>query len=165
MNRVIAKNVETRAVREAGRAMDGLRKIVRALRVGNVRAESSHGISSAQLFALRSIDSAPGGSLRELANRTLTSQSTVSEVVAHLVAKELITRYPSSTDRRRVELRVSPKGKRILNGAPSTIQEQLAAGFLTLDVARQRSLAEGLEEWIAAAGLADVSAAMFFEDK
>lgn len=152
-------------MREAGRALDGLRRIVRALRVANFGAESSHGISSAQLFALRSIDSSPGGSLRDLADRTLTTQSTVSEVVARLFAQGLITRHPSSADRRRTELRVSPNGRKILESAPSTIQEQLAAGFLDLPSFQQTALADGMEAWIVAAGLSEVSAAMFFEDK
>lgn len=165
MKRVIAKTVETRGVREANRAMDGLRKIVRALRVGNVRAEASHGISSAQLFALRAIDVAPGGSLRELADRTLTSQSTVSEVVARLAAQGLITRVASQEDRRRIELSVSADGRKILETAPATTQEQLAAGFLSLPSAQQRVLATGIETWIVAAGLSEVSAAMFFEDR
>src|SRR5512141_3390272 len=114
MKRVIARKVETRGVGEANRAMDGLRRIVRALRVGNIRAEASHGISSAQLFALRAIDAQPGGSLRDLADRTLTSQSTASEGVARLVAQGLITRVSSAEDRRRIELRVSGDGRKIL---------------------------------------------------
>jgi DNA-binding MarR family transcriptional regulator len=157
--------VETRGVREANRAMGGLRRIVRALRVGNIRAEASHGISSAQLFALRAIDSDPGGSLLDLAARTLTSQSTVSEVVARLVAQGLATRVASTEDRRRIELRISAKGRQILKASPSTIQEQLAAGFLSLPATMQRALADGIETWIIAAGLAAVPAAMFFEDR
>lgn len=162
---MIAKKVEPRGVREANRAMDGLRRIVRALRVGNIRAEASHAISSAQLFALRAIDAEPGGSLRDLAARTLTSQSTVSEVVARLDAQGLITRLTSAEDRRRIELRVSAEGRKILDGAPATIQEQLAAGFLSLPSYQQRELATGIETWIVAAGLAEVPAAMFFEDR
>jgi DNA-binding MarR family transcriptional regulator len=144
--------------------MDGLRRIVRALRFANAGAKNSHGISSAQLFALRSIDSLPGGSLRDLADRTLTSQSTVSEVVAHLFAQGLVTRQPSTVDRRRVELRVSPGGRKILERAPSTIQERLAGGFLSLPASQQTALADGMEAWIVSAGLSEVSAAMFFED-
>jgi DNA-binding MarR family transcriptional regulator len=145
--------------------MGGLRRIVRALRVGNIRAEASHGISSAQLFALRAIDADPGGSLRDLAARTLTSQSTVSEVVARLVAEGLVTRVASAEDRRRIELRISASGRQILKRAPATVQEQLAAGFLSLPSTMQRALAEGIETWIVAAGLAAVPAAMFFEDR
>jgi DNA-binding MarR family transcriptional regulator len=165
MKRTSAKKVETRGVLEAGRAMDGLRRIVRALRVANIGAESTHGISSAQLFALRSIDSLPGGSLRDLADRTLTSQSTVSEVVARLFAQGLVNRHPSAADRRRVELRVSPSGTEILERAPSTIQEKLAGGFLALPASQQTALADGMEAWIVAAGLSEISAAMFFEDR
>jgi hypothetical protein len=57
------------------------------------------------------------------------------------------------------------RGRQILEGAPATIQEQLAAGFLSLPSARQRALASGIETWLVAAGLSDVPAAMFFEDR
>jgi DNA-binding MarR family transcriptional regulator len=165
MKRVIAKKVETRGVREANRAMDSLRRIVRALRVGNIRAEAVHGVSSAQLFALRAIDSEPGGSLRDLAARTLTSQSTVSEVAARLVAQGLVTRVASPDDRRRIELTVSAEGRQILQAAPATIQERLAAGFLSLSPDQQITLADGMEAWIVSAGLSGTPAAMFFEDR
>ena len=165
MKGVIARKVDPRGVRQANRAMDSLRKIVRALRVGNTRAEVSHGISSAQLFALRAIDAEPGGSLRDLAARTLTSQSTVSEVAARLEEKGLITRALASADHRRVELRVSGEGRRLLEKSPATVQEGLAAGFLSLTPAQRTELAGGLEAWIVAAELSDVSPGMFFEDR
>ncbi|HZK79090.1 MAG TPA: helix-turn-helix domain-containing protein, partial [Gemmatimonadaceae bacterium] len=92
MKRVVAAIIEQATSDDAGRAMDGLRRVVRALRTGNVQAERTLGISSAQLFALRAIAAQPGGSLRDLAERTLTSQSSVSEVMARLAARRLIKR-------------------------------------------------------------------------
>lgn len=165
MKRVIAASVEPDTVQDANRAMDGLRRIVRALRTGNVQAEHALGISSAQLFALRAIAAQPGGSLRDLADRTYTSQSSVSEVVARLDARRLITHVSSPQDRRRVELTVSDKGRQLLDDAPATVQEQLAMGFLSLPPAQQHALAAGIDAWMFAAGLAGVPAVMFFEDK
>ncbi len=165
MVRAIAEKFEAREVQGAGTAMNGLRRIVRAMRVGDAGAEASVGISSAQLFALRAIDAEPDGSLRDLAERTLTSQSTVSEVVSRLAARGLITRVTAADDARRIELRVSARGRHVLEQAPATIQERPAAGFSILPLARQRTLVTGIEAWIVAAGLSDVPAAMFFEER
>lgn len=143
--------------------MDGLRRVVRAVRSGNAEAEHALGISSAQLFALRAIAAQPAGSLHELAEHTLTSQSSVSEVVARLAARGLIKRTPSSQDRRRMELTITEQGGELLVRTPETVQEQLAVGFMSLPPAQRRALAEGIEAWMSAAGLAVVPAAMFFE--
>lgn len=164
IKRVVAAVIEQATSDDAGRAMDGLRRVVRALRTGNVQAERTLGISSAQLFALRAIAAQPGGSLRDLAERTLTSQSSVSEVVARLAARRLTKRVTSPEDRRRVELTVTDAGNRLLEGAPATVQEQLAAGLKSLSPAQRRNLADGIEAWMAAAGLSSISASMFFED-
>ncbi|HZK77548.1 MAG TPA: hypothetical protein VFC35_01480, partial [Gemmatimonadaceae bacterium] len=55
-------------------------------------------------------------------------------------------------------------GNRLLEGAPATVQEQLAAGLKSLSPAQRRNLADGIEAWMAAAGLSSISASMFFED-
>ncbi len=144
--------------------MDGLRKVVRALRSGNAQAERAIGISSAQLFALRAIAAQPGGSLGDVAERTLTSQSSVSEVVSRLVEHGLITRAASPKDRRRLELTVSDEGRRLLERAPATVQEKLASGLLSLPPQQRQALAEGFDAWMIAAGLSTVPADMFFED-
>lgn len=149
---------------DASRAMDGLRKVVRALRSGNAQAERALGISSAQLFALRAIAAQPGGSLGDVAERTLTSQSSVSEVVSRLVERGLITRVASARDRRRLELTVSNEGQRLLARAPATVQEKLAAGLLSLPAEQRQAIAEGFDAWMNAAGLSTVPALMFFED-
>lgn len=145
------------------RAMDGLRRLVRALRAASAAAERAHGVSTAQLFALRQIALGPGQSLRDLAARTLTAQSSVSEVVARLCEHGLVARRTSSRDRRSVELHVTDDGWTVLRQSPDTIQERLISAFDTLSPEQQAVLASGLEAWLAASGLHGVPATMFFE--
>ncbi|HEU4563830.1 MAG TPA: MarR family transcriptional regulator, partial [Gemmatimonadaceae bacterium] len=147
----------------AAHAMDGLRRIVRALRATEGMAERELGLSAAQLFVLRQL--ADGGrlSMTELARRTATAQSSVSEVAARLVARGLVSRAPSRTDRRRVELALTEEGWELLRHAPQAAQEHLLAGFRHLPVERQRTLADGLRAWLEAAGYGDLAATMFFE--
>ncbi|HEV7992802.1 MAG TPA: MarR family transcriptional regulator [Gemmatimonadaceae bacterium] len=144
------------------RAMDNLRRVVRALSTSS-RGVSSRGLSGAQLFVLRQIAKLPSLSLRELADRTLTGQSTVSEVVTRLVERGLVTRAASATDARRAELTLTARGHRAIAGTEPTAQERLADGLATLPRARRTALADALDAWLAAAGLADVAAKMFFD--
>src|SRR6478672_9755222 len=86
---------------DAARAMDSLRRVVHALRVATRASERAFGLSAAQLFVLRQLSVEPGQSLRDLAQRTRTTQSSISEVVARLVQRGFVTRESSKEDRRR----------------------------------------------------------------
>src|SRR5512141_414836 len=94
----------TPATTDAARAMDALRRIVRALHSANARAEGSLRVTAAQLFVLRQIAETPGISMSGLAERTRSAQSSVSEVVARLVSEGLVHRRVSREDARRAEL-------------------------------------------------------------
>jgi DNA-binding MarR family transcriptional regulator len=156
--------VMDRAVTDAARAMDSLRRIVHALRVATRASERAFGLSAAQHFVLRQLSLVSGQSLSDLAARTRTVPSSVSEVVSGLVRRGLISRQASATDRRRAELSLTPAGEAILSRAPETVQERLIAGFAKLGVAERRALADGLESWLGASVLSDVEPVLFFEE-
>ena len=141
--------------------MDNLRRIVRALST-SARRVSARGVTGAQLFVLRQIAAAPTLSPRELADRTLTGQSTVSEVVSRLVERGLVARIASTADARRAELTLTARGRRAIDGTEPTTQERLADGLAALPRTRRIALANALDQWLRAAGLVDVAAEMFF---
>jgi DNA-binding MarR family transcriptional regulator len=145
------------------RIMDALRRIVRELRVAAHGSEVDLGVSAAQLFVLRKLLADPGQSMSDLAQRTQTSQSSVSEVVARLVSRGFVARHPAASDRRRVELTLTPEGRSAAARAPRTIQERLLAGLDQLDQEQRHVLATGMDAWLSAAGLGDVPPTMFFE--
>ncbi len=144
-------------------AMDVLRRIVRALRVFTHATEREFGVSAAQFFVLRQLAARPGQSLGELASHTRTSPSSVSEVAAALVKRGLVVRGRAHDDHRRAEFRLTSNGLELLGHAPVSVQEQLVAGFERLPPTDQRVLREGMEAWLAASGLSEVPATMFFE--
>lgn len=144
-------------------AMNVLRQLVRALRAADHESEASLGVTAAQLFVLRSMQAAGSLSVSELAQRTATAQSSVSEVVARLTKKRLIARRQSTVDRRRAELSLSPTGRALLDRVPETVQERLIAAFRRLPAEQQCEAANLLRSWIDDAGLGGVDVAMFFE--
>ena len=149
---------------ESIRAMDNLRRIVRAISA-SARSVSSRGLSGAQLFVLRQIAVAPSLSLRELADRTLTGQSTVSEVVTRLVERGMVTRIASATDARRAELTLTAIGHQAIDDTAPTAQERLAEALAAMPRERRAALVEALDDWVEAAGLSDMPAGMFFDGK
>ena len=144
------------------RAMDSLRSLVRAIGASTRTSGKAGGISGAQLFALRQIAASPGIHLVELADRTMARQSSVSELVARLVERGLVART-TGDDARQVDLALTAKGKRAISESRATAQERLISGLSILPRARKTAIAEGLEAWLAASGLADVPPTMFFE--
>jgi DNA-binding MarR family transcriptional regulator len=152
-----------RLVEDAERALNALRRLVRALRVSTVAVQRTSGISGAQLFVLRALVEHPGQSMRDLVVRTLTSQSTVSEVVARLIARGLVTRRAAPHDGRRAVLNPTPAGRALMRAAPPTVQAELIEGLQRLSPGSRTALADALEQWLAIAGLTDVPPAMFFE--
>jgi DNA-binding MarR family transcriptional regulator len=144
--------------------MDALRRLVRVLSASAHGPAARRGPTGAQLFVLRQIGEAPGLSIGELSARTLTGQSTVSEVVTRLVARGLVTRRPSQTDARQVQLALSARGRATVRDTGPTAQERLAEGLAALPAAERDALARGLERWLESAGLAELPATMFFED-
>jgi DNA-binding MarR family transcriptional regulator len=147
----------------AARAMDGLRRIVHALHIGTSASERAIGLSGAQLFVLRQLHTESEQSLGDLARRTRTTPSSVSEVVSRLVKRGLVARESSARDRRRAVLTLTAAGAALVRSAPETVQDRLVAGFGRLDRASQRVLADAIESWLTASGLADVTATFFFE--
>lgn len=151
--------------RNAARAMNAVRSIVRALRINTRAIEQRMGISLAQLFVLQQLAERPADSLNELAERTATHQSSVSVVVRRLVEAGLVTRTAASDDRRRVQISLTESGRARLADAPTTVQIQLIEGLRTFTPDQRHDLAELLDQWLSASGV-DIAATppMMFED-
>ena len=148
---------------DVSRAINALRKFVRGLRSAAESVEREVKISAAQLFVLNELAQQPDQSVKDLAARTMTTHSTVSEVVAQLIAKGLVTRTSDARDARRSVLRLSKKGSRTVKTAPRAIQEDLIEGFGSLRPSVRRGIANGLEKWLEASGLGNVPSTMLFE--
>ena len=148
---------------DVARALNALRRMVRGLRSAAEAVERDLRISAAQLFVLSELAQVPDQSVKDLAAVTMTTHSTVSQVVSQLISKGLVIRTADAFDGRRSVLRVSRRGTDLLRKAPRAIQEDLVDGFAILRPAERRGLANGLERWLAASGLSGVPPTMLFE--
>ena len=101
----------------AREVMDSIRRLVRLLRVFDSEAQKTAGLSAAQVFVLRQLRNGDEASINELARRTCTDQSSVSVVVAKLVARGLIVRKRSPRDRRSALVSITPSGTSLLGRA------------------------------------------------
>lgn len=148
---------------ETTQVLDGLRRLVQALRDSSKSAERTTDLSGAQLFALSILGEGQPLSVNELAARTRTHQSSVSVVVTRLVDRKLVRRKRSTTDARRLELSLTARGRALVEKAPPTAQHALIDAVEGLAAHERSALARTL------AALGDAMALpatpqMFFEE-
>jgi len=158
MHKRVARRDDVRAI------LDGIRHVVRVLRVSARAAERRVGVSGAQLYVLHQLAERPATSLNALAARTHTHQSSVSVVVARLVRRGLVERRTSAADGRRIELALTAAGRRLVRRAPAAAQERLVAALGRLPVAERARLATGLSRLVQSLGVAGRTPGMFFEE-
>jgi len=118
---VLATTADPVAV--ANRLRPVLLKLNRHLR----REIHSLGVTGGQASLLFTIQRQPGIGVRELAALERMSAPGMSKYVGRLEAAGLIVREPSDEDRRRIGLRVSPEGERVLRSVKSRRTAWLAA--------------------------------------
>jgi MarR family transcriptional regulator, organic hydroperoxide resistance regulator len=152
-------------VTDEGAVLVALRRIVRFLRLADRDAEAACGLSSAQLFVLTTLASAPALSLAELASRALTDPSSISTVVARLVERGYVARRVGRSDRRRVELRLTAAGARTVLAAPRMPQARIISAIQAMPAARRGELVRVIEAFAGAIGANEVAPRMLFEDE
>jgi DNA-binding MarR family transcriptional regulator len=144
--------------------LDAVRLLVRKLRLAASATEKRSGLSMAQLFVLQRLAEAGSLSLGELADRTLTDQSSVSVVVKRLAEAGLVSRKKSSEDNRRLHLSITARGRARLKGAPRAGQEALIDGLRSLGGRELGRLASLLSRVIAAMGIDGLTPHLMFDD-
>jgi DNA-binding MarR family transcriptional regulator len=145
-------------------ALDGIRRIVQLLRSASRTAEHEVGLSGAQLFVLQRLAAAPALSVNELAERTLTHQSSVSVVVQRLRQRGLVARRTSPDDARRAAVSLTKRGRELLGRAPGAAQDRLIGGLVGLSSVERRTLAKTLARLLQCMGEPQGRPPMFFEE-
>ena len=151
---------------DARRVLDAIRRVVRVLRVSSRAAEKQAGLSGAQLFVLQKLAGAGEErlSINELAERTLTHQSSVSVVVQRLVDRGLVLRAQSPQDGRRVELSLSPLARKLAARWPGAAQERLFSALDKMPAGRLALLASLLTQMVGDMGIGEEVPGLFFEE-
>ena len=150
---------------ELSRALNALRRMVsRAPLGGGSRRSEETNVTAAQLFVLRELGQVPDQSVKDLAAVTMTTHSTVSQVVSQLLSKGLVTRTRDDGDGRRSVLRLTRQGASLVKKSPRVIQADLIKGFATLRAPERSALANALEKWLEASGLGGVPSSVVRSD-
>lgn len=109
-----------------------------------VRSSPPPALSISGVRALSCVAANPDISVSDVAQHLLVGVPTASKLVDELVARRFLTRAPDKRDRRRLVLRVTPKGRRALATAARPAQRQTAALLAQLEPAKRARVKEGL---------------------
>ena len=100
-----------------------LRQIIRAIDIQSKYLYKCYGLSGPQLIILQELSSVPEISIGHLAKEISLSQATVTDILDRLENKEFIGRKRSNYDKRRVFIKITEKGKIVIEKKPSILNE------------------------------------------
>jgi len=106
-----------------------LRRIVQALALYSQELQKAYRLTSPQLWVLKAL--AADGPLRvgELARRLALRPSSLSLLLDRLEKRRLVRRGRGRTDRRSVEVSLTPQGRALAGRAPDPAQGRLLRGL------------------------------------
>lgn len=128
------------------RVISELRKIIQAIDQNSKRLVRRVGLTGPQLVILKAVAQQEEVSVGEIARNVSLSQGTVTGVIERLVGRDLILRWKSGQDRRRVMVKVTPTGQRLLAQAPPLMQEAFMSRFNQLPAWRQTMILSALQQ-------------------
>lgn len=147
MARPSSKSPETRSddrERRTAHAIECIRGLVNALGESARTVEERTGLTNAQLYLLRLLDSETDLTVNDLTARSLTQQSTVSVIVTRLAKAGYVERIRSAVDARRVHIRLTRRGRALVRRAPEPPLGQMIDALDDLPAADAKALIRGI---------------------
>jgi len=136
-----------------------LRRIIRANDLHSRKLGKETGLTTPQLVIMRAILEAEYPTVSTISKEVSLSQATVTNILNRLESNALIGRKRSEEDKRRVNLELTPTGKKLLKSAPKPLQEGFVARFNQLEDWEQHLLVSSLARVAAMMDAQDLDAA------
>lgn len=137
-----------------------LRRILRATELYERSLAQAAGLTPAQLRVLQIVAGkrAAGATPKALATQMGVSQATVTALVDKLVARRMVVRVRSETDRRQTNVVITPSGQGAVAASPDALQQRFVKSFETLQDWEQAQIVASLERVAAMLDARDIDA-------
>jgi len=122
-----------------------LRRITQAIELHSRQLVRQYGITTPQLVLLRQIHGKESITVSEVAKQISLKQTTVTDILNRLERKGLVSRHKDTGDRRRVLVKETDVGKKLLATAPSPLQETFLEKFENLEDWQQNMILSSLQ--------------------
>ncbi|GAB6146231.1 MarR family transcriptional regulator [Desulfocicer niacini] len=110
-----------------------LRKIIQAIDQHSTQLKKKFGLTGPQLIILQTVVENEMMSVTQLSKNVSLSQATVTNITKRLENQGYLERNKNTTDKRRINLMVTEKGKSILEKVPPLLQKQFTSKFSELE--------------------------------
>jgi DNA-binding MarR family transcriptional regulator len=139
-----SRNNKTQAAVSDG-VLISLRRIIQAIDLHSRQLARQHGITTPQLIILKQVEAEGAITVSKLAKQISLKQTTVTDILNRLEKKKLIRRTKDTSDRRRVVIEETDTGKKLLDAAPSPLQETFLDKFEDLNSWKQTMILSSLQ--------------------
>lgn len=114
------------------RVIAALRRIVRAIDLHSSHLVERFSVTGPQLIALQELASLGRVPVSVLARHVHVSHPTMTGILERLEKRGLVQRTRDTVDRRRIPVTVTAEGLKLLDSAPSPLQDRFQAEFAKL---------------------------------
>ena len=142
-----------------GNVLMSLRKIVQSISLHSKYLVKQVGLTGPQLVILLEVSKFDEVSVGKIAKAISLSQATVTGILERLEKRELILRRRDDIDRRRVLVRITEDGLRLLEIAPPPMQESFVEQFNALEDWEQAMILSSLQRLVAMMNAKPIKAA------
>ena len=122
-----------------------IRRLIRATDLHSKRLSKTAGLTAPQLLVMQSVVGDRKVTIGEIARTISLSQATVTTIVSRLESRGYLTRTRGSTDRRKVYVALTPEGYRLLEKAPTPLQERFIEQFSNMENWEQMMILSSLQ--------------------
>ncbi len=135
-----------------------LRKIIQAIDRHSIKLKKRFGLTGPQLIILQSVSIHDTVSVTQLSKTASLSQATVTDITKRLEKSGFITRERSIDDKRKTNIALTQKGKKILDTVPPLLQEQFTERFSKLEDWEQLMIESSFERVVSMMSAEDIDA-------
>ena len=122
-----------------------LRRIIQAIDLHSRQLALQHVFTTPQLLILKLLPSEATVTVSQLAKQVSLKQATVTDILNRLERKGLVRRRKYSTDRRQVWIEETDAGRKLLEAAPSPLQETFLDKFEEQETWKQTMILSSLQ--------------------
>ncbi len=140
-----------------------LRRVIRAVDLRSKHLSKSVGLTGPQLMVMQNIQENPGIMVKDIAENINLSPATITNILDRLEARDLAQRIRSTTDKRKVGVFVTEKGKDALQDAPRPLQEHFIERFNHLKEWEQSQMVATMQRIATMMDAEDIDASPFLE--
>ncbi len=140
-----------------------LRRVIRAVDLRSKQLSKHFGLTGPQLLVMQNIQEKPGIMVREIADNINLSPATITNILDRLEARDLAKRIRSTTDKRKVGVFLTEKGKAAVEDSPRPLQEHFVDRFHQLKEWEQSQMVATMQRIASMMDAEDIDASPFLE--